>query len=174
MVTPLLKLSLDKAFWIQNMVSNWVYSRYQDIYPVVRSKIDAVQEDFEELVEIVDERALQLYFERGSDAAVAFVTQFSVNAGNKLHDIWTEFYGELFVRFRDFYTIIPGDNALGAIAREPGLSEPVKRRIISETKDHYRVMEERRTPKAHQYRGESLKEFKPRPVLLSTPVEEEK
>jgi hypothetical protein len=43
--------------------------------------------------------------------------------------------------FRDYYTIGPrkGDPLCGCKAKEPGLSGSVKRRIVDETGDHYRV-----------------------------------
>ena len=40
---PLLQFTTDKAFWVQNMVSNFCYFRWQDAYPVVREKIDTVR-----------------------------------------------------------------------------------------------------------------------------------
>ena len=39
---PLLQFDTNKAFWVQNMVSNFCYFRWQDAYPVVREKIDKV------------------------------------------------------------------------------------------------------------------------------------
>lgn len=41
-VAPLLQFDTNKAFWVQNMVSNFCYFRWQDAYPVVREKIDTV------------------------------------------------------------------------------------------------------------------------------------
>ena len=139
--SPLLKLNLGKAFWVQNMVSNLAYSRWSDIYPVVRHKIESIQDELEQLVAIVDVRALQVYENQGTQKAVDYVTHFTVNTGQKLHQTWLDFYGQLFVQFRDMYTIVPkpGNPLCGCEANEPGLSEATKRRIIQETGDHYKV-----------------------------------
>jgi dipeptidase len=141
-VEPILKFDLTKAFWVQNMVSNFAYFRWNDIYPVVRRKIEALQLDFEKKVSMVDQRAVELYNEKGVDEAVKYLTLFSVNAGNKLHEMWFEFYGELFVTFRDFYTILAKENSpgCGCQAIEPGLSSETKARVVKETGNHYKVM----------------------------------
>jgi dipeptidase len=141
-VSPLLKLDLSKAFWVQNMVSNFAYYRWKDVYPILRHKIDQMQSDLLQKVAIVDERAMKAYDEEGVEAAVSYVSNFSWNAGNTVHRLWMEFYGDLFVQFRDFYTIVPkeGDPLCGCEAKEPGLSEAMKKRIVDETGDHYKVV----------------------------------
>lgn len=156
-VTPLLQLNLEKAFWVQNMVSNFCYGRFKDTYPLVRTKIDLIQTDFERQVQLVDQTALKAYHEQGTDAAIARVTLFGINTGNKLHEIWIEFYGHLFVQFRDFWTIVPEQDepSCGCRAQEPGLSEAVKGRIVRETGDHYRVMESQDTTALPVINGES-------------------
>jgi dipeptidase len=45
-VTPLLKFDLSKAFWVQNMVSNFCYYRWKDVYPIVRFKMIPSTENF--------------------------------------------------------------------------------------------------------------------------------
>ena len=142
--TPILHFDLKKAFWVQNMVSNFCYWRWSDIYPLLRAKIDSIQEEFERQIQLVDQRALDAYNELGEHEAVRYVTLFGVNAGRKLHEEWLNFYGELFVRFRDYYDFeIDDEPSCGCKAKEPGLSALMKDRIIAETGDHYRVLETR-------------------------------
>uniref|UniRef100_A0A7S3LFR9 Dipeptidase n=1 Tax=Amphora coffeiformis TaxID=265554 RepID=A0A7S3LFR9_9STRA len=141
---PILQFDLTKAFWVQNMVSNLCYSRWRDIYPVLRRKIDDLQDQFAHQIAISDQRALQLYNDKGVEAAVKYLTLVSVNAGNKLHSAWMEFYGQLFVTYRDFYTIVPKpeEPSCGCDAIEPGLSPETQRRIVQETADHYKVQDD--------------------------------
>ncbi|KAL7555908.1 hypothetical protein ACA910_010856 [Epithemia clementina (nom. ined.)] len=146
-LAPLLQFDLTKAFWVQNMVSNFAYSRWKDVYPQVRHKIQTIQRRFESMVAATDQRALELYQSSGDEInglneAVECVTKFSVVASNQLHQQWLAFYGELFVQFRDMYTIVPKpeDPACGCEISEPGLSEETKRRIVTETGDHYKVL----------------------------------
>jgi hypothetical protein len=81
---------------------------------------------------------------KSADAAVESVTQHSVLAGRKLHQQWIDFYGELFVRFRDFSTVVPkeGNTRCGCEVQEPGLSEVTKRRIVMDTGSHYEIPKE--------------------------------
>lgn len=138
---PILKFDMGKAFWVQNMVSNFCYYRWQDAYPLVRDRIDKIQETLIRHVHNLDDQALKLYKAKGADEAVQLVTQFSVNTANTIHKEWLDFYGELFVRFRDFHIITPepGEPSCGCSAKEPGLSEAVKKRIIDETGSHYEI-----------------------------------
>jgi len=136
--TPLLQFDMTKAFWVQNMVSNLCYSRWADIYPELRNHIDVLQNEMEKEVAAVDHAAVQF---NTSFAAIEYVTQFSERTGQAMHQKWLTLYGELFVKFRDFYTIEESKNAVGAKAKEPGMSNAVKKRIVMETGAHYRVLE---------------------------------
>lgn len=140
-VTPLLKLDLEKAFWVQNMVSNFCYYRWQDAYPVVRERIDTIQKTLLYHVKDLDDKLLKLYNDKGPEEAVRYATEFSVSTANIIHQKWFDFYGELFVRFRDFHDITPKEDepVCGCDAKEPGLSEAVKKRIIDETGKHYEI-----------------------------------
>mmetsp|Transcript_34114 Transcript_34114/g.70979 ORF Transcript_34114/g.70979 Transcript_34114/m.70979 type:complete len:149 (-) Transcript_34114:612-1058(-) len=123
------------------MVSNFAYYRWNDVYPMLRAKIDSTQTFFMKQVAGADEAAMKLYKLEGDEAAAQYLTKFSVWASNRLHNQWMQFYGQLFARFRDFYTIVPKENepVCGCDAQEPGMSEAMKRRIVGETGDHYKV-----------------------------------
>jgi dipeptidase len=138
---PLMKLDMTKAFWVQNMVSNLCYWRWRDAYPFVRNKIDTIHADFQRQTEIADRKALELHHNDSPAAAVEFVTQFSVDAGKRLHEQWLEFYGDVFVRFRDFSVIVPDkeNTRCGCDIQQPGLTEENKKRIITETGSHYEI-----------------------------------
>lgn len=145
-VTGLLQFDLTKAFWVQNMVSNWVYSRWKDMYPLLKEHIDYYFQDWSNRVQEVDKYCQSVY-EKATDMEVAkqtvvdHVTSFALSSGQEFNDGWLNVYGELFVQFRDFYNIIPSENAIGVDAKEPGLSQIVKERIVEETGDHYRVLD---------------------------------
>ena len=165
--TSLLHMDWDKAFWVQNLVSNLCYSRYADVYPILRFEIDKLQRYLEEGLESVDQTALQLYSEKGPDAAVEYVTVTGVNTGNLVHKEWQTLFGNLFARFRDFYTIVPQQDepVCGCKAMEPGMSQQVKERIVAETGEHYKVAD---TDKDHPdlLNGENAKEMRQKvPVI---------
>ena len=92
----------------------------------------------------LDVLALATYQNDGPQAAVALVTNHTLIAGQVLHEQWLGFYGELFVRFRDYSTIVAkeGETRCGCEVQQPGLSEEVKKRIVLETGTHYQVRDE--------------------------------
>lgn len=123
-------------------MSNFAYYRWSDVYPILRSKINEIQDELTAQLAITDSRALDLYQKKGADEAVrCYATLVSVNAGNALYTVWMDFYGELFVSFRDFYTIVPkkDEPVCGCEAKEPGLSTNMKRRINEDTGSHCEV-----------------------------------
>ena len=126
---------------VQNMVSNLAYWRWNDAYPVLRAKIDDVHKRFSLKVEEMDKAALAVYQEKSASAAVQAVTKFSVSAGETLHEEWLEFYGDLFVRFRDFVTIVPNpeNTRCGCDVKEAGFTDASKERIVRETGTHYQI-----------------------------------
>jgi hypothetical protein len=72
-------------------------------------------------VKYIEEEALELYRSFGHSVAVAFVTVFLVEAPEDLHEKLTDFFGELFNRFRDFSTIL--QNTRGFTIESPYLTE---------------------------------------------------
>jgi dipeptidase len=138
---PMLQFDMEKAFWVQNMVSNFCYSRWSDIYPMVRKRIDDIHTEYVQQLKLVDDNAQQLYKDQSPEAALDYVTQYTVSAGTNLHQVWLDFYGELFVRFRDFSTIVPkpDETRCGCEVQEPGMSDAVKRRIALETGSQYEL-----------------------------------
>lgn len=157
--TPLLKFDLNKAFWVQNMVSNFCYYRWQDAYPVVRERIDTIQKTLLHHVQDLDDQLLKLYNEKSPEEAVSYATQFSVSTANIIHKKWLDFYGEVFVRFRDLHIITPKEDepVCGCEAKEPGLSDAVKKRIIDETGDHYEISTDANSPLPEQLDEEILR-----------------
>jgi len=141
---PMLKLDMKKAFWVQNMVANLAYWRWNDAYPIVRAKIDDIYERFQLQVDEMDETALAVYEGTSPSAAVEMLTNFTVHAGETLHEEWLEFYGDLFVRFRDFATITPDpeNTRCGCKVEEGGMTDESKKRIIRETGSHYEIPSE--------------------------------
>jgi hypothetical protein len=92
-------------------VSNIVYSRWSDAYPVLKDKLDKVHEKFEREVSKVDKEALSVYltlnntqgdvWREQNEIVVQMLTTYSVAAGDELHKIWSDFFAYLFPRFRD-------------------------------------------------------------------------
>jgi len=154
--SSILKFDLGKAFWVQNMVSNFVYSRWREAYPVLREELTVVQGDFERQVEEMDLKLMSLYNDYSeeeeedglTEVMVALATDFSVSAGDKMHAHWLEFYGVLFARFRDFFDITPDtdDPICNCRVKETGFTEEWKEVIVKETGSRYECLDDSSVP----------------------------
>jgi hypothetical protein len=145
---PLLKFDLGKAFWIQNMVSNLVYTRWSDAYPLVREKIGVIQKSFQDELHYLDEQLLAHYQRGNLDEMIRLATDFSVQAGDRLHKEWMMFYGDLFARLRDFYVVEKDslDPVCNCQVKERELPDVWKRRIVKETGDKYKYQDDGSVP----------------------------
>jgi len=137
----LLTYSETSAFWAFNFVSNFAYLRYNLMIEDIRKKLVALEKGFIEKVKSIDEKALALY-EEDPEKARAFITNFSVDAGNHTVAIWKDLGRYLLVKYMD-----------GNVKREkngqfertkygypvgpaqPGYSEEWKRNVVKDTGD---------------------------------------
>lgn len=138
---PLLKFDLQKAFWVQNMVANFVYSRWNDAYPFLQTKLAAVHKHFQTELERNDSELLAVYDANDMKKVIDHATSFSVNAGDWLHKEWLDVYGEIFARYRDFYIVEEDkdDPVCNCKVTESGYSDEWKARIVQDTHDHYKM-----------------------------------
>lgn len=141
---PILKFDFDSAFTVFNLVANWAYSRWDTIYPDVLDRILSTEDAYFSEVLSVDKQASEIYTSKGSDAAVDYVTDYSVSTGNSLVKQWGSFFGELFMKYRDGYAITASvDNqACACNAASNPYPEKWYERIVNDTGDHYLVPEE--------------------------------
>lgn len=157
----LLDFDLGKAFWVQNMVSNLAYSRWNLMYPLVRDKIDAIYQSFKDEVYYLDQQMVAVYNNEGINEMVNMATKFSVQSGDRVHKEWFEFYGDLFARFRDFFVIEkdPYDPVCNCVVKEVGFSDAWKQKIIDDTGYHYECMNDESTQSSMEryFRGSNDK-----------------
>jgi dipeptidase len=138
---PVMKFSMDRAFDVFNLVANWVYSRWDLMYPDLMSRVNTIEQEYFQQVEDMDRQATEVSQKEGSKAAIELVTSFSVNLGNDLVKRWMNFFGELFVKYRDGYVITESANspACGCSVSNGAYPQNWYDRIALETGDHYLV-----------------------------------
>jgi|AntRauTorckE6833_2_1112554.scaffolds.fasta_scaffold00217_8 dipeptidase len=136
----------NAAFWVFNQLSNFAYTRYDDIHPYIEEAQKNYEDKYVEYVAVVDNAAHQLYKE-DKKKAEDFVTEFSVNTANNLVDEWKELYQFLFMKFmdgnikktegREFL-----DNGYDVLEiKQPGYSEEFYKKIIEQTGEKFKVPE---------------------------------
>ena len=98
----------------------------------------SLESEFLNDLRLLDSDALAVYNEVGSKEAIELVTSWGVNAGDAVTKNWKDFFGELFVRFRDGYDIQTStESSLGFTVGQKGYSQPFYKRIVEETGDKY-------------------------------------
>ena len=80
--------SLDSAFYVFNLVANYAYSRWDAIYPDVHAAIVQREANYKEMVVVADETATAMFAAGKTDAAVEYLTSFSVDIGDALLKDW--------------------------------------------------------------------------------------
>lgn len=98
------KFSLDSMFWVTNMVANFAYSRYDEISLAVFDRLARTESRLQAAVKAQDLMMAALPEATAREAA----TDFSFATAAALHKEWLDFYGELFVKYVDGYTMHPG------------------------------------------------------------------
>ena len=92
--------SETSAFWTFNQVNNWAYSRYNVIHPEIEKYQSQLELQFDKGIQMTDKKAIALSGNSTKNAA-DFLTNYSVNAGNKLVADWKKFYHYLFMKYVD-------------------------------------------------------------------------
>ncbi len=144
--------SETSAYWIFNLVSNWAYTRYNLIFPDIKKVMNEIEEQYKVQVTETDNKALELY-KKDPNKAVAYLTDFSVNAGQTLFKRWKELFHFLVVKYIDG-NVKPEENGVfktsqyGVIDVEwPGYPEWFLRSLVEQTKDKLMVIGQNNKPK---------------------------
>jgi dipeptidase len=138
----------DAAFWVFNQIANFSYTRYSYIHPEIFKKQQADENNFIAAIPEID-KAAKTMLGTNPAKAVAYLTDYSVNAGNNTVLDWKKFYGYLFTRYMDGNikepTEVPeGYNYHAAKFEQPGYPEWFLRMIAEQTGDKLKVIEEKK------------------------------
>jgi dipeptidase len=140
----MMEFTFESAFWVFNLVSNYAYTRYSVIHPEIREKQTAMEWKFLQETRELDVKAAELA-KTDPGAAVAMLTDYSVNAGNLTHSEWLEFYKFLFTKYMDgnikeAVDVPEGHKYHVPKVEQPGYSEGWKQRVAEDTGDKLKVI----------------------------------
>ena len=146
---------MRSSHWAFNLVANFAYFQWSAVAPVVQGKIVAYEEMLFKNVAEKDTAVLAMIKNGGAskEDVAKTLTEFSVQAGDKLVDDWNTFFGELFVRFSDGFdaSVMPRAAAPGAPTgyarggtstvqvKEPGYDQSWYDRIAADAGEKYHV-----------------------------------
>ena len=139
----IMEFSDNSAFWVFNQVSNFAYTRYSAMIPEIQKVQDKLELGFIEEVKGIDKAAEEMY-KNNPEAAVRFITDYSVNQGNKTVKCWKKLYGYLFAKYMDgnikeVRPVPEGDIYITPKVEQPGYGEAWYKLIIEETGDKFKV-----------------------------------
>ena len=93
-------LDWDCAFWVNNWVANQAYSRYSQMIGDIRKVQGAIEDNFAKQQSVVEAQATSL-LATDRDAAIRFLTNYSVNAGQDATARYKKLGEYLFVKYLD-------------------------------------------------------------------------
>ncbi|BAX78517.1 dipeptidase [Labilibaculum antarcticum] len=135
----LMDFTSKSAFWIFNQVSNFAYTRYNEIHPEIATKQKALETKYLAFTNIID-LAAEGMFKKNKATAIEFLTDFSCNQGNNLVDEWKDFYGYLFAKFMDGNIKEKDGNNQNPKMKQPGYSKEFYKTIVKTTGDKLKVV----------------------------------
>ena len=96
----LYNFNFDSAFWVNNLISNYVYTRYSVMIDDVRKVQGALEDKFERDQPVV-EVAAQALNRESSSQAVEYLTNYSVSTAQKATERYQALFKYLFVKYMD-------------------------------------------------------------------------
>ena len=139
----LMNFTMESAFWVFNLVSNWAYTRYNAMFPDIQKVQEELHNKFISEVAENDKKFVELY-NKDKDKAIAEMTKYSHNAAEYTHKKWTELFAYLFTKYMDGNIKTPSEVPEGykyyaPNLKQPGYEEEWYRRIANETGDKLKV-----------------------------------
>lgn len=90
----------DAAFWIFNLVSNFAYTRYSDIYPEIQQRQNKLHDNFIDEISKLDKKLLELN-KTNPNAIVNELNNYSYNASMQTMNEWNNLFAYLFTKYLD-------------------------------------------------------------------------
>ena len=134
------ELSFDSAWWVNNLVSDVVYTRKDRAAPVVLAARASLDHELEQALAAAETAASKQFAAGDATAAVATLTAHAVAAGAAATSAWTKLWQSLMVAFIDGRVTKPdtSDHICGCTKEETQFGDAWKEKVIADTGAHYR------------------------------------
>jgi dipeptidase len=138
----MMTFSDNAAFWVFNQVTNFAYTRTRLLIGDLQSKQKQLEEGYITETVNIDKEAAGLY-KNDQVAAVKYLTDYSVKAGNNTVSQWKDLYKFLFTKYLDGnvkekQAVPKGYNRVNAKLSQPGYGDDWNRFIVKTTGDKFR------------------------------------
>ena len=141
------EFSWNSAFWVFNWVSNFAYTRYEDIIKDIRKLQGEMEEAFFKGTSEIDKKAESVY-KTNPKKALAIITEYSVEQGDKTTKQWEKFGQYLMVKYLDGnikhekdsrFELNGSQKPLLKFPKQPAYPQEWYELIIKQTGDHYKM-----------------------------------
>ena len=139
--------NFDAAFWVNNVISNFVYSRYSVMIDDVRRVQTELEDKFEKNQPIVEVAANALLKENPA-SAVEYLTNYSVNTAQQATARYQDLAKYLFVKYMDGNVKKEKDgqfernpDGLPVSPKWPGYTQDYYNTVVAGSGDRLRVVE---------------------------------
>ncbi len=139
----MMEFSETSGFWVFNQVSNFAYTRYDSMIPEIQKKQKELEGFYIACTPAVDAAAEDLY-KKDKDLALAYLTNYSDNAGNHTVAEWKNLYHYLFTKYMDGNIKVKVPGQQNPSLEQPGYSKEWYKMIVKETGDKFREPEEKK------------------------------
>ena len=145
----MLTWSDNSAFWTFNQVSNFCYSRYNNMILDLQKVQSQLENKFFSFAPVIDQGALTLWNKGEKDMAYQFLTEYSVNQVENTVKRWKELGHYLLIKYKDG-NIMKEKNGqfernesgkLPASPLQPPYPDWWYRKIIENNKEHLKAIE---------------------------------
>ncbi|MDO4587331.1 MAG: C69 family dipeptidase [Planctomycetia bacterium] len=100
-ITNINQFDINSAFWLFNLVSNFAYPRYRDVYPDIQKVQKELESKFIRLQPVIEKTAQELYNQGDWETAEEYLTDYSLQQTEKVYQRWRQLANDLFVKFND-------------------------------------------------------------------------
>ena len=134
----MMEWSETSGFWIFNQVQNFAYLAWDRIHPDVAKAQLELETRFIAEVPNIDSKAQSILKDKGRDAAIEFVSNYSQKAASETYSTWKTLYQQLFMKFMDGniktkQDVPEGYKMMNPEVSQPGYSPEFYKKIVEET-----------------------------------------
>jgi len=138
----MMTFSDNAGFWVFNQVTNFAYTRTSVMIGDLQAKQKELEEGYISETLKIDNEASELY-KNDPVAAAEYLTDYSVNAGDKTVKEWKELYKFLFTKYMDGNVKVKqpvpkGYNRVNPKISQPGYGDAWNRFVAKTTGDRYK------------------------------------
>jgi dipeptidase len=138
----MMTFSDDAAFWVFNQVTNFAYTRTRLLIGDLQGKQKELEDKYMSETMNIDKEAADLY-KNDQAAAIKYLTDYSVTAGNNTVSAWKDLYKFLFVKYMDGnikvkQAVPSGYKMMNPKLTQPGYGDDWNRMIVKMTGDKFK------------------------------------